>query len=56
MVRGQGVQVENRVYFLEKFIYVNKNRVKVKPVNNLTDVSDEIIKLFEEKRLKYSKS
>ena len=55
MAKGQGVQVENRVYFLDTFIFINKKRVKLKNVTNLTKVSDEILKLFEEKKMKFNK-
>lgn len=56
MVSGRGVQVENKVYFSKNFIYINKKRTKLRPVEDLTKMSEEIIKLFEEKRLKSSKS
>ena len=55
MNKGQGVQIENKVYFLDKFIFINKKRVKLKNVTDLTKVSDEILKLFEEKKLKFNK-
>ena len=50
MAKGQGVQIENKVYFLDNFIFINKKRVKLKRVTDLTKVSDEILKLFEKKR------
>ena len=56
MEKGQGVQIENKVYFPDTFIFINKKRVKVKKVTDFTKVSDEILKLFEEKKLKFDKS
>lgn len=50
MDKGQGVQVENKVYFSNNFIFINKKRVKLKEVKDLSKVSDEILKLFEEKK------
>ena len=55
MSKGKGVQVENRVYFLDRFIYVNKKHVEIKPINDVTNVSVEILTLFEEKRAKFNK-
>lgn len=56
MKKGQGVQIENKVYFPDTFIFINKKRVKVKKVTDFTKVSDEILKLFEEKKLKFDKN
>ncbi len=56
MDRGQGVQIENKVYFSDTFIFVNKKGVKVKKVTDFTKVSNEVLKLFEEKKLKFDKS
>ena len=53
MDRGQGVQIENKVYFSDTFIFVNKKGVKVKKVTDFTKVSNEVLKLFEEKKLKF---
>ncbi len=53
--KGIGVQVENKVYLLDDFIYVNKKHVKIKPINDVTNVSPEISKLFKEKRAKFNK-
>ena len=53
--KGIGVQVENKVYLLDDFIYVNKKHVEIKPINDVTNVSVEILTLFEEKRAKFNK-
>lgn len=56
MSKGKGVQVENKVYFLDRFIYVNKKRVKIEPINDVTNVPVELLMLFEEKKAKLRKS
>lgn len=44
-----GVQVENRIYFVGKYIFANKKGVELKEIKDHSKVSGEILALFAEK-------
>jgi hypothetical protein len=47
MANGLGVQVENKVYFSnDKFIFINKKRVKIKGIKDNSKISEDLNKLY----------